>query len=154
LDLRVVDLNGIIAHTLSLVRHELGKKHITLVRELADDLPETKLDENKTQQVVLNICMNSIHAMPGGGQLRVKTRRDLSPAGQTLVVIEVEDTGPGIPADKLAKVFDPFFSTKSFGKGHGLGLSIAKQIVELHRGTIELRNRPEGGVKVTMAFPQ
>jgi signal transduction histidine kinase len=69
-----------------------------------------------------------------------------------IVVAEIEDTGPGIPEDKLAKIFEPFFTTKPTGKGTGLGLSVVKTIIDLHGATIDLRNLPDRGARVTIMF--
>jgi two-component system NtrC family sensor kinase len=70
--------------------------------------------------------------------------------GHTAVMAEVEDSGPGIPEENLAKIFDPFFTTKPTGVGTGLGLPVSKKIVELHGGTIEIKNLPKGGARVTV----
>jgi signal transduction histidine kinase len=109
--------------------------------------------------------MNAIHAMRDGGRLIVTTRcrqaddvrhdpgqRDANRlrAGELVVEAVVEDTGHGIPEDKVGKVFDPFFTTKPTGKGTGLGLTVVKKIVELHGGKIQIFNRPEGGVRAVV----
>jgi signal transduction histidine kinase len=169
------DLNSIIDSSLWLVKYELSKTPTELVREFAPDLPPLKLDKNKLQQVFINIIMNSLHEMPEGGKLIIRTsRKRLSeiahemgerglghfrsgetvnfPRGDSVVVAEVEDSGKGIPPEKLTKIFDPFFTTKPIGKGTGLGLTVVKNIIELHGGGIDIRNRPEGGVKVTIIF--
>ena len=119
------------------------------------------------EQVFINVFMNAMYAMPAGGTLTVKTRtrRMLieerpSGAGNTghwrpgdlVVLAEVEDSGSGIPEDKLSKIFDPFFTTKPAGEGTGLGLSVVKNIIDLHRGTINICNRPAGGVRVTIVL--
>jgi signal transduction histidine kinase len=170
------DLNTIIESSLALVKFELAKAHVDVSRMLADTLPPLKLDKTKIQQVFINIFMNAIHSMPRGGTLTVGTyvRRlteidyDVGDrtighlrvgdtvdfkVGEIAVVAEVEDTGTGIPEDQLAKIFDPFFTTKGAGKGSGLGLTVVKKIIELHGGSIDIRNRPDGnGVIVTVVF--
>ncbi|HAB15861.1 MAG TPA: hypothetical protein DCE44_05360 [Verrucomicrobiales bacterium] len=108
--------------------------------------------------------MNAIGAMPKGGQLTIRTRREQWPSsnfpadhlpgqfatGDELVVAEVDDTGTGIPEEYLRRVFDPFFTTKPVGVGTGLGLSVARRIIDLHGGSITIRNRSQGGVRVTL----
>lgn len=146
-----------VEQSLLLVKHELDKSRITLVKKFADTLPPLMLDRFKTEQVLVNLFTNAIHAMPDGGMLTVKTGlRPLAggAAGnhKRAVVVEVDDTGTGIPKDKLEKIFDPFFTTKPTGKGTGLGLSVARQLIEMQRGRIEIRNRDEGGVRATLVF--
>ena len=72
--------------------------------------------------------------------------------GETLVVAEIDDCGHGIPEDRLPKIFEPFYTTKPTGKGTGIGLSVVKTIVDLHGGTIDIRNLPDGGARVTLMF--
>jgi signal transduction histidine kinase len=167
LDLRLEDLNSIVSRSVSLLKHEWNRSRITVVKELADGLPRLMLDRFKLQQVLVNILMNSVHAVPGGGRVTIKTYYRPAPSAGAnpevesadrfmtngnIVVLEVEDTGTGIPQDKLVKVFDPFFTTKPPGKGSGLGLSVVRQIVEMHGGQIEIGNREEGGVRVKIGF--
>ncbi len=161
------DLNAIVERSLSLVKHELDRSQVTVVKELAKDIPPLLLDSFKIQQVLVNIVTNAVHATPPSGTVTTRTSvRPLTPisggtvndaAGQwntreRAVVLEVEDTGSGIPDEKLPKIFDPFFTTKPAGKGTGLGLSVARQIVEMHGASIDIRNGNEGGVIVTIVF--
>jgi PAS domain S-box-containing protein len=167
LDLQPESLNGVVEQSLGLVRHELASPPIKLALDLAPDLPQVFVDKNKMKQVFVNLLTNAAHAMAKGGTLTVRTfTRQLRPdevdhdagsrlrerfrGGETVVVTEILDTGSGIPEAKLAQIFDPFFTTKPTGKGTGLGLTVTKKIVELHRGSIDIRNRPEGGVIVTL----
>jgi two-component system NtrC family sensor kinase len=169
LELAVEDLNDLIDQACVLVKHELARRPIRLNTELSPDLPQLWLDRVKIKQVFINLLTNAIHAMPDGGTLTVRTRAStLAEAGidhrkgarrsdeltpeQRVVVAEVEDTGVGIPEESLPHVFDPFFSTKDPAQGTGLGLTVTKQIVDLHGGVIEIRNRREGGVSVLVAF--
>src|SRR5207248_1054844 len=123
--------------------------------EFTEPLPLVAVDPNKVEQVFLNLFINAMQAMPDGGVLTLRTRTERLAAlghnvgdhraerfraGDVVVVSEVDDTGHGIPEDKLPKIFDPFFTTKPTGKGTGLGLSVARTIVELHGGMLQLSN--------------
>lgn len=156
------DLNPEIEHALRLVKHELTKYKISVNTELGDNLPRVRIDPNKMHQVLINLFVNAVHAMEGGGAMTVRSsvkqietakelegRKSGDPIqiGDTVVLVEVEDEGVGIPEEKLSKVFDPFFTTKPPGKGTGMGLTIIRNIVEMHEGIVDVRNRPEGGVR-------
>ena len=162
------DVNVILEETLLLVKHELAKNNITVEKDLEPKLPSVELDRNKIQQVFINLFMNAIQAMGSeGGTLGVRTRRqrlaETPPhqgvgassgfrAGDEVVVVDVEDTGTGIPEDKLDKLFDPFFSTKPVGSGTGLGLSVSRKIIELHGAAIRISNRKSKGAAAQIMF--
>jgi PAS domain S-box-containing protein len=165
LKLGLEDVSAILDQSVGLVRHEMANSHIALKRALATDLPAIRVDKNKLKQAFVNILTNALHAMPEGGTISARTysrklelgeidhdagsrMADRFRPGETVIVAEIEDTGPGIPADKLAKVFDPFFTTKPTGKGTGLGLTVTKKIIELHGGSIEIGNCQSGGACV------
>jgi PAS domain S-box-containing protein len=166
LAVKPVDFNQLIEETLKLVRHELNEKRVEVVKELGGPLPRVAVDKTQIQQVFVNIFVNAVHAMPQGGTLTVRTyakqmtetthqegsrKADHFWVGDTAVVAEVEDTGAGIPQDLLTKIFDPFFTTKPTGVGTGLGLPVSRKIIELHGGTIDIKNKHEGGgVRVTI----
>jgi signal transduction histidine kinase len=167
IEVRPAELNAVVEQSLLLVKHELVKAHVSVVKVLGENLPLLKLDRHKIEQVFVNLFMNAIQAMPEGGMLTVKTatkqltqlgsdvdrgKTDGFRIGETLVVVEVEDTGTGIPDKELARVFDPFFTTKRTSQGTGLGLSVTRKIIELHRGMIDISNRQEGGVRVALMF--
>jgi PAS domain S-box-containing protein len=161
------DLNAVIERALLLVKHELDRNRISVVRAMTPDLPPVWIDERKMEQVFLNVFLNAIQAMPHGGTMSVKTW--LRPSAETglpigsrsskvvrhmgrVVVAEVDDTGTGIPENLLRKVFEPFFTTKPTKKGTGLGLTVARAIVEMHGGMISLSNRARGGVQVLVTL--
>ncbi len=165
LEVRPESLNAVIEHGLMLVRGDL--KGIAIERELGRSLPVVRLDPGKIGQVFINLLTNAAHAMEDGGTITVRTyakqltgiganvsdqRVESFRVGQTLVIAEIDDTGHGIPEDKLPKIFDPFFTTKPTGKGTGLGLSVVKTIIDLHGATIDLRNLPSGGTRATIMF--
>lgn len=159
------DVNEVIRRSLMLVRNELITAHITLKEELDPLLPRLPADSQKLQQVFINIFINGIQAMARGGTLTVRTRvhqlesssareplfRRFRP-GDVVIIAQVQDTGAGLSEAVLPKVFDPFFTTKPVGTGTGLGLSVARKIVALHGGEIEIKNAPEGGALVTVVL--
>jgi signal transduction histidine kinase len=156
-----MDLNSVIEESLVLVRHEFIKHNIALKKNLVAGLPQIGLDQGKVKQVFINMFMNAIQAMNGDGKLSVSTFRQPAgtkgagenPGGES-VVVQIEDTGSGIPEDKLDKLFEPFFTTKPVGSGTGLGLSVSNNIIELHGGTIKIGNRTDArGAVVTITFP-
>jgi len=104
--------------------------------------------EHKLQQVLLNLFLNARDAMPKGGWVSITTRRE----GNQVVVV-VSDTGAGIPSEHLARIYDPFFSTKPIGQGTGLGLSITYGIVQEHEGTIVCDSQVGQGTRFTLSFP-
>ena len=166
MDIKEEDLNRVVEDALRLVNFEMTGQRVTVVSELAAGLPLLRLDRMKMGQVFINLFQNAIHAMPGGGTLTVRTclreladtQRFLSDTshfrrGETVAVVEIEDTGGGITEAQLPNVFDPFFTTKPTGKGTGLGLAIVKNIIEMHGAKIDIRNRPGApGVRVTIVL--
>ncbi len=167
LELHPQDLNALIEKALLLVRHDLAPNHINLQTDFDPGLPPLALDGVKIEQVFVNLFTNAIDAMPKGGTLTVRTckeklketHRDPGAreaghfyAGDTVVLVEIGDTGSGITPETLRKIFDPFFTTKATGKGTGLGLAIVKRILDLHSGSIEFHNRAEGGARCQLMF--
>jgi signal transduction histidine kinase len=166
LELTIGSINEVIESSLQLVGHEMRQRQIEVRTNLTNDLPSLELDTNKLQQVFINLFMNADHAMEKGGVLevisQVKTltnQADLSrdkenrfKPGDTVLWIEVRDSGPGINQGDIDKIFDPFYTTKPVGEGTGLGLSVSKNIINLHHGTIDIHNRREGGASVVIMF--
>ena len=157
LELQPGDLNQVTRRALKMVEHELIKHHIQLEQSFDDQIGMIELDQNKLQQVFINLFMNAIQAMESDGLLTVKSAVHYLEQdscrfrmGDRVAVVEVLDTGCGA-ADE-ASVFDPFYTTKPTGQGTGLGLSVTRKIIDLHHGSINLVNRPEGGAVVTITL--
>ena len=146
-----VDLNGIIRHTVSLVSHKLELNRVMVRMELAPQLPHVRCDPSRIEQVVLNLVMNASEAMPEGGEVVVRTSLDPS---RDEVLLEVEDTGTGIPAELIPRIFDPFFSTKEEGTGVGLGLAVVYGNVDAHKGTLDVSSRVNEGTTFTVRLPR
>lgn len=125
-----------------------GRRRIS--KELDAQLPDIAGDPQQLQQVFLNIMLNAADAIAEGGEITVKTGHNRQ---QKTVNIEVRDTGKGIPAEVLGKIFQPFFTTKGKGKGTGLGLAVSKRIVEEHGGSIAAVNNVSGGAAFTVVLP-
>ena len=143
-------INALIEKSLHFVRHDLVRAGVRIVTQLADDLPMCAVVADKIEQVFVNLFTNACHAMPDGGTLTVRASR--LPQAEGAVAVEIEDTGSGIPEDKLPRIFDPFFTTKRPGKGTGLGLAVVKKIIDLHDGTITIVNNFGCGVQVRILF--
>jgi hypothetical protein len=143
-----VDLNTVINDVLSLLEHQFKAVNIQVRRDLSAVPPVVFGMEHKLQQVFLNLFINARDAMPRGGWLSVTTR-----ASGEWVSVEVGDTGAGIPAEHLSRIYDPFFTTKPLGQGTGLGLSITYGIVGEHDGSISCDSRPGEGTRFTLKLP-
>ena len=133
------DLNRIINSVVSLLENRALSQNVVIERYLTDDLPEVMADGEQIKQVILNLTINSLQAMPAGGLITLRTFETSRGCA-----FEIEDTGGGINAKLLSKIFDPFFTTKD--KGIGLGLSVAHKIVSQHHGRLTFRPGHEGSV--------
>ncbi len=125
---------------------------IDLKTYLPADLPRVRLDKELFKQALLNLLLNAEQAMPQGGSITIQAGVEppLS-GGQPSVYLSIIDTGQGMAAEMLAKIFQPFFSTKP--SGSGLGLPTARRIVEGHGGTIDVQSEPGKGTKITLRLP-
>lgn len=139
-----VDLAALVDETLGLMEHELQRARVRAERSFSPDLHPARADPKQLQQVLVNLFTNAIHAMePNGGTLRVTARE-----GQHVAYLSVEDTGTGIPADVIDRIFDPFFSTKR--RGTGLGLSVSLNIVRAQGGDISVESTAGRGTTFTL----
>jgi two-component system NtrC family sensor kinase len=145
-----VDVNAVVERTLRLRSYQFAASHVTVESRLADDLPPVLGDARQLQQVCLNLVTNAAQAMGsrGGGMLTIVTRAEGRDA-----VLEVCDTGPGIPEDVRARIFEPFFTTKAEGEGTGLGLSVSYGIVGSHGGTIAVASSSAAGTTFRVTIP-
>jgi signal transduction histidine kinase len=145
-----VFLQELVAKTARLVNNELQLHNIKFSKKTSGALPSIRVDRSGIQQVLLNLFINSIQAMPKGGELKVITR--LHDTFKE-VRIDVEDTGEGISTDQLNNIFDPFFTTKKEGEGTGLGLSVSYSIIKKHGGRIEVQSIPGQGACFSIFLP-
>jgi signal transduction histidine kinase len=142
------DLNGVINKALSILANEFRLHRVSVEKRLSDDLPCLLLDVNQMEQVFINFFMNAIDAIQGQGQVSVRSYRDEDNQG---VVVEIEDSGMGIPQEHLERIFEPFFSTKP--KGTGLGLAVNYGIIQKHGGQIRVSSQPGRGTTMTIRLP-
>ena len=162
-----VDLQEVIERATRLIKNELVKSKVVLETHFEPGLPIIPLDTQRMEQVFLNLLLNALQAMTQGGVIEIRSQLQHAgeeepdnggsvlekfPCGEPLVLVTIQDQGNGIDQEILPRVFDPFFTTKPPGLGTGLGLSMAKKIVELHGGAIDLRNSPGGGAVATVAL--
>jgi PAS domain S-box-containing protein len=142
------DVGDLLEQVQALVRKQCQDRGISMSREVPPDLPQVHVVPDQLQQVFLNLGLNAIDAMPGGGRIDVRATRTREPAG---VSTSFQDSGVGISTDALLHVFDPFYSTKS--EGLGLGLSISQEIVQQHGGRIEVESELGQGARFAVWLP-
>jgi signal transduction histidine kinase len=155
-----VDVGRMMTEAVGFVDETLKRQHIQVDLRTAPDLPLIPGDPDEIQQVCLNLVMNAVHAMPEGGHLTVvvdqvvrrKEGLALSPPSQFLL-LQISDTGAGVPAADREKIFEAFFTTKDTGEGTGLGLAVSKGIVKDHDGWIEVDGWPQGGAVFRVFLP-
>jgi two-component system NtrC family sensor kinase len=127
---------------------QMARRGIQVTTELDESEPEALIDTGELQQVILNMLLNAVQAMPDGGHLGIQTL-----VSRDTVEIAITDTGIGIAQENLRKVFNPFFTTKEVGKGTGLGLSVSFDIIEKHGGTVKVESQLGRGTAFTIVLP-
>ncbi|MGH9438358.1 MAG: two-component system sensor histidine kinase NtrB [Terriglobia bacterium] len=150
LKLETQDIIPVIENSLRSVQEARPEQRVTVEKQYAEKLPRVPLDAELCERVFANIFSNAYEVMPEGGRLRISV--DASPQdSQQGVTVEIEDTGPGVPAGQREHIFNPFFTTKK--SGLGLGLSIVSKIVDDHHGRVELASEPGKGACFRLFFP-
>ena len=142
-----VDLNALVADALCLLETRCARCGIEVREVLEAGLPALEVDAEQIYQVIINLTVNAVQAMPTGGRLTVTTRQ-----GAQSVKLMVEDTGEGI--DDLDRIFDPFYTTKDVGEGTGLGLAVVDGIISSHDGTIEVESERGAGSRFVVSLPR
>ena len=148
---RPVDINGVVAEVIALMRNEIERNHILLQISLENELPLVSGDPIQLQQVILNLVLNATEALTGDKKERrnIWIKTEMEKPG--LIRVSIRDSGPGVHADELNKVFETFYTTKPTGTG--IGLSICRSIIEAHGGKIWASSAPEGGVAFHFNLP-
>ncbi len=144
----MTNINKIIDKALSLMENEFHLKRINVIRDLDCDIVDFLLDGNQIEQVLINLLLNAVHAIDENGTIYIRSRMEIK---KNRVVVELEDNGCGIPGDRLKKIFEPFYTTKSTGTG--LGLSVSYGIIKNHKGSIKIFSEPGTGTIISMTFP-
>ena len=150
---RPVELAGLATEVLELLSPEIQAQQIVVETDFAPGSPPLLVDGDRVKQVVRNVVTNAVQAMPAGGRLRIagSTQAEEGNSVPTAYRIIIEDTGCGIPREDLANVFNPFFTTRE--RGFGLGLSLARNVMDEHGGSIEIESEPGRGTCVTVTLP-
>ncbi len=144
-----VSVNEVVDDTVLFMEHHLTRfKNVQIVLEKGKELPRVEIDKVHIQQSLVNIMMNAAQAMPGGGKIHIKTGK-----GEGSVYISVTDSGVGIGAENLEKIFEPFFSTKAKGEGTGLGLALTRRLIDANNGKIEVERKIGHGSTFRIVLP-
>jgi two-component system NtrC family sensor kinase len=148
-DFTFIDLNETISSSLSLIQHEVISRPIKLTCDLGEDLPKIKASRDHLQGVWINMILNAIDAMDGDeGEIHISTRYQINEFR-----INIQDTGNGIAPERISRIFEPFYTTKSSGRGTGLGLSVCHRIIKQHGGYIQVESNPGVGTKFVIVLP-
>lgn len=147
LKLKSTDVNDLLEHSVRLIQQEAATKGITIKLNLSQQRLAAEIDSDRFSQCLLNLYLNALQAMDNGGRLTIEN----SITEESLIKIEIKDTGPGIKSEDLNKIFNPYFTTKT--KGTGLGLAIVHKIIEAHRGDIKIRSVSGQGTAFTIVIP-
>ncbi|MCI0485138.1 MAG: PAS domain S-box protein [Blastocatellia bacterium] len=142
------NLNSVLEDTLQLLEPQIHNTRIEIVRHYGEDLPAAYGSPSKLQQVFMNMILNARDAMPSGGRLMIHTR-----LVDTSLVVDFRDTGTGIAPENIARIYDPFFTTKEVGQGTGLGLALSYGIIQEHGGRIFVESRLGEGANFTIKLP-
>jgi signal transduction histidine kinase len=140
------DLVTLVQETIAMARRELDDKGVTVELSSPPHLPAIRLDASRIKQALLNLLLNAVQAMPQGGEIHI-TLSQL----KKRVRLDLRDTGTGISRPQLAKIFEPFYTTKE--KGSGLGLAMVAKIIADHRGKIHVRSHPNQGTTFSLFLP-
>lgn len=146
LDLETVEIPKVVNHVCDLLRPEAAAREIEVCTELEPGLPTIPADPVRLTQALMNLVINAMQAVERQGRVSVSASLN-----DQAILLQVCDNGPGIPQEKLASIFDPYFTTKA--EGSGLGLWIAQQIATAHGGSIQAKNGPNGGAVFALALP-
>jgi two-component system sensor histidine kinase HydH len=141
------DINELLEHSVRLIQQEATTKGVTIKLNLSQQQLFAEIDSDRFSQCLLNLYLNAFQAMDNGGQLTIENFI----TEESLIKIEIKDTGSGIHNEELNKIFDPYFTTKT--QGTGLGLAIVHKIIEAHRGEIKVRSVPGHGTVFTIIIP-
>ncbi len=147
-ELSEVEVYDVIKNAFALTTAQMSRQGVSLIKRIDVKGQKIIVDPYQLQQVFINIILNALHAMPGGGTLEV-----IALAGAEFMSISFNDTGCGIPENSLSKIFTPFFTTKKVGEGTGLGLSVAYGIIKNHNGEIKIDSVQGRGTTVTILLP-
>ena len=150
MNVQTTDLNTVVDRSVRLVAHQLELNGVELHLDLPSNLPAIQCDPGQIEQVLLALIMNAIDAMPRGGNLWVSTRMGEE---SDELAIEVRDDGSGIPPEILPHIFEPFLTTKESGKSVGLGLAVSQNIIEGHRGRVDVHSEVGKGTTFTVTLP-
>lgn len=146
------NINEVIGNIFILVQNQLNLSNIKVVKELDPRLPLLQADPSQLEVVFMNLILNARQSMPNGGRLKVRTSLQVR-ARKRMVVVEVIDTGCGIPKEYIHRIFEPFFTTREAGAGTGLGLSVVYSIIKDHNGEIDVKSKVGKGTTFTIRLP-